>query len=159
MHLHQGPQISGAAHKGVAAGPHPSPCRTSRRTQRSTLAAGRRGPEPLVGAGAPHSTVSGMDATGGPEHLLSGCAAVQDPGYHTVQIPKGELGELSKIHEELLELADAAAQGVKIMELVELSDLLGAIDAYLATHHPGTTIDDLAAMSAVTARAFRAGRR
>lgn len=84
---------------------------------------------------------------------------VENPGYHLTHIPKGEVGEISKIQEELHELVDAAAQNVKVMELVELSDLVGAVEAYLERHHPGTTLDDLRAMSDVTRRAFRSGRR
>lgn len=80
-------------------------------------------------------------------------------GYHTSYIPKGTLGELSKIREELLELEDAARQGVVIMELVELSDLIGAISLYLEGHHPSIGVDDLIKMSEVTKRAFRNGTR
>jgi hypothetical protein len=81
------------------------------------------------------------------------------PGYHARPIAKGVLGEPSKIIEEIDEFADACEQGVKIMALVELSDAVGAINAYLAKHHPGVTIDDLIAMHHVTERAFRNGRR
>jgi phosphoribosyl-ATP pyrophosphohydrolase len=81
------------------------------------------------------------------------------PGYHTRPIDKGILGEPSKIMEEALEFEDACAQGVKVMALVELSDMMGAVQAYLAKHHAGMTIDDLLAMSHVTERAFRNGRR
>lgn len=81
------------------------------------------------------------------------------PGYHITEISKGELGEISKLEEELAELRDAAQQNVRIMELVELSDLMGAVEAYLDRHHPGYTISDLLAMSEVTKRAFRNGRR
>lgn len=81
------------------------------------------------------------------------------PGYHARPIEKGVLGEPSKVREECEEFLDAAAQGVKVMALVELSDLMGAVQAYLAKHHPGMTIDDLLAMSHVTERAFRNGRR
>jgi phosphoribosyl-ATP pyrophosphohydrolase len=81
------------------------------------------------------------------------------PGYHTRPIEKGVLGEPSKIMEEAYEFEDACAQGVQVMALVELSDLMGAIQAFLAKHHPGTSIDDLLAMSHVTERAFRNGRR
>lgn len=48
--------------------------------------------------------------------------------YHLQSIHSGEYGEISKIEEELLELKDAKQQGVRIMELNELSDLLGAIE-------------------------------
>lgn len=81
------------------------------------------------------------------------------PGYHLIDIPRGELGEISKIREELDELLDAASQGVKVMELIELSDLVGAIEAYLERHHVGTTFDDLIRMKDITRRAFKNGRR
>jgi hypothetical protein len=80
------------------------------------------------------------------------------PGYHLRRIPKGELGELSKVEEELLELKDALAQGVRIMALVELADIYGALKAYVEKQF-GLTVDDLARMSAVTERAFRNGHR
>jgi len=51
-------------------------------------------------------------------------------GYHTKEIPKGELGEFSKIQEEYEEFLDALAQDNPIMALVELCDLYGAIKAY-----------------------------
>ncbi len=80
-------------------------------------------------------------------------------GYHLTEIPKGELGELSKIQEELSEAVDSESQGVKIMTLVELSDMIGATEAYLEKHHNGYSITDLLDMSAVTKRAFINGRR
>ena len=80
-------------------------------------------------------------------------------GYHLTKIERGEYGEISKIEEEVAELQDAAIQGNKIMELVELSDLVGAIDGYLQEHHPGTTMTDLITMAAATRRAFITGAR
>lgn len=80
-------------------------------------------------------------------------------GYHLSAIPQGTYGEFSKIEEELYEAKDAAEQGVKIMELVELSDMLLAVEGYLKKHHPGTTLDDLRSMAAVTNRAFETGHR
>lgn len=82
-----------------------------------------------------------------------------NPGYHLVSIPRGELGEISKIREELDELDDAWCQGSKVMALVELSDLMGAMDAFLVRHFPGMTLDDLRCFSAITQRAFRNGTR
>ena len=82
-----------------------------------------------------------------------------NPGYHLRRIAKGTLGEVSKVREEVDELADAAEQGVKIMMMVELSDLYGAMEALLRAQFPGMTMDDLAQMSAVTQRAFAHGRR
>lgn len=83
----------------------------------------------------------------------------EKPGYHISHIPKGEVGESSKILEEVLELQDAEAQECKIMALVELSDLMGAIALYLDKHHPTTTMDDLLVMSHITRRAFANGHR
>lgn len=80
-------------------------------------------------------------------------------GYHLKRIKKGKLGEISKIREELEELEDAAAQGCKVMELVELSDMVGAIKAYLRKHHHGTKLFDLEKMAGITERAFRNGHR
>jgi hypothetical protein len=84
---------------------------------------------------------------------------VGKPGYHIASINKGELGEISKISEELAELQDARDQGVRIMELVEMSDLVGSLSAYMEKYHSGYTLDDLVKMHQVTARAFRNGKR
>jgi hypothetical protein len=51
-------------------------------------------------------------------------------GYHVNFIPKGKLGDFSKIEEELFEFKDAHQQNSSIMELIELSDLIGASIAY-----------------------------
>ena len=80
-------------------------------------------------------------------------------GYHTTIIPRGIYGEVSKILEEVNELKDAIRQGAKIMELCELSDIIGAIDGYLKNHHPGTSMNDLIKMASLTARAFEVGER
>lgn len=87
------------------------------------------------------------------------CAAIPTMGYHMVEIRKGVLGELSKVQEELDELKDAELQGVRVMQLVEASDLIGALVCWLKAHHPGTTLDDLIEMSEVTRRAFASGVR
>ncbi len=84
---------------------------------------------------------------------------VDNPGYHLREIPRGELGEGSKIQEEVSEFLDAAEQGSRVMELVELSDMLGATQAYLDRHHPGYTLDDLRTFSGITQRAFESGHR
>jgi hypothetical protein len=81
------------------------------------------------------------------------------PGYHLAKIEKGKRGEPSKIAEECAEFIDACDQGSSIMALVELSDLYGAMRAYLAKHHPTVTMDDLRAMNDITERAFKNGRR
>jgi hypothetical protein len=82
-----------------------------------------------------------------------------NPGYHIRHIAKGTLGEVSKIREELEELEDATEQGSSIMALVELSDLYGAMDAYLKRHHPSMGMADVARMASITQRAFRSGQR
>lgn len=80
-------------------------------------------------------------------------------GYHLRPISRGVFGNLSKLAEELEEIADAEAQGVAIMVLVELSDLYGAMDGYLKKHFPDMSMDDLKDFSEVTQRAFRNGHR
>lgn len=81
------------------------------------------------------------------------------PGYHLAAIDKGKRGEPSKIAEECAEFIDAIDQDCAIMALVELSDLYGAMRAYLTKHHPSVTMDDLRVMNDITERAFRNGRR
>ena len=82
-----------------------------------------------------------------------------NPGYHVNHITQGQLGELSKVQEELEEALDAETQQSAVMVLVELSDMLGAVEAYLAKHHPSMSIKDLLTFSAITKRAFQSGRR
>lgn len=48
-------------------------------------------------------------------------------GFHLKEIKKGTYGEISKIREELEELEDAEEQGIKLMVLFELSDIIGAV--------------------------------
>lgn len=78
-------------------------------------------------------------------------------GYHINEIPRGKFGEFSKIKEEFLEVEDALQQGNKIMMLVELSDLIGAIEGYCENHN--MTLDDLIKMKEATKRAFGDGTR
>ena len=80
-------------------------------------------------------------------------------GYHMREIKKGTLGELSKIREELEEAEDAEEQGVDLMVLVELADMVGAIEAYLEKKCPHIDLDCLVSMAAVTRRAFESGHR
>jgi hypothetical protein len=79
-------------------------------------------------------------------------------GYHINKIDKGVIGEISKIREEFEEFIDAIQQYNKIMALVELSDLIGAIEAYTKKHH-NITLDDLNIMKNATKRAFESGER
>lgn len=85
--------------------------------------------------------------------------AEKPTGYHLTNIARGEFGEVSKIFEEVDEFDDAMRQGVQIMALVELSDLIGAIKGWLAKHHPSITITDLNEMAEVTKRVFESGHR
>lgn len=85
--------------------------------------------------------------------------SVGKAGYHIADIPKGELGEPSKIVEEALELRDAHNQGSSIMSAVELSDLHGAITAYKNRYHPHLTFYEIEKMCQITERAFTNGRR
>jgi hypothetical protein len=80
-------------------------------------------------------------------------------GYHLTEIINGKYGEVSKIQEELDELKDAIEQGNKIMALVELSDILGAIQGYLENYFPDITLEDLHKMTNATNRAFQDGTR
>lgn len=80
-------------------------------------------------------------------------------GYHITEITPGIFGEASKIREELDEFEDALEQGCKVMALVELSDMIGAIRAYLIQNHPSIGIHDLIDMSHITERAFANGNR
>lgn len=80
-------------------------------------------------------------------------------GYHDMIIAKRKLGTYGKIFEEMDEFTDALLTGNKIMSLVELSDLHGAIEFYLKENFPGVSMDDLKKMNDVTKRAFANGRR
>lgn len=80
-------------------------------------------------------------------------------GYHTRAIEKGVLGDSSKIREELEELEDAERQGARVLQLCELADLLGAMEAYVAKHFPNFGMGDLVTMSRLNRSAFRDGAR
>jgi len=84
---------------------------------------------------------------------------VNNGGYHKEKIAKGELGQISKIQEELDELKDAETQNVKILMLCELADIVGAVKLYLNAKFPGWTISDLSDMANLTEKAFQAGQR
>lgn len=78
-------------------------------------------------------------------------------GYHKNKIERGIFGELSKIREEFEELQDAKSQNNKVMELVELSDILGAIEEYIKRYN--LTLSDLIIMKDATKSAFEDGER
>ena len=78
--------------------------------------------------------------------------------YHTVAIPRGTFGELSKIYEEVEEMKDAERQDNPILMLCELADLLGAVDGYVKKHH-NMTVEDVLKMTKLNAKAFESGYR
>lgn len=81
-------------------------------------------------------------------------------GYHIKKIEKGVIGTSSKILEEVYELMDSEEQECKVMALVELSDLIGAIELYLENNFQGQlSLEDLIKMSRITQRAFKMGAR
>jgi hypothetical protein len=80
-------------------------------------------------------------------------------GYHKAEIKKGQFGEISKIEEELAELKDAIDQDVKLMALIEIADIYGAIEGYLTNHFPSVDMLDVIKMSNLTKKAFQDGSR
>lgn len=59
----------------------------------------------------------------------------ENPGYHVNVIDKGVYGQFSKVAEEFQEVQDAWEQDCAIMALVELSDMLGAMEAVYPDYH------------------------
>lgn len=80
-------------------------------------------------------------------------------GYHITPITKGKVGELSKVLEEVNEALDAEQQNCDVMVLLELSDVIGAIESYLELHHPTITIQSLITMKNITKKVFKEGTR
>ena len=80
------------------------------------------------------------------------------PGYHKAIIPNGYLGEFSKIEEEFAEAKDALNQDNPIMVLLELSDMVGAIESYCKKKH-NVSLQQLLNMKDATGRAFDEGVR
>lgn len=83
---------------------------------------------------------------------------MSETGYHKREIPKGILGEFSKITEEYTELLDAHEQDARVLEICELTDLIGAIKHYASAKF-GLGLDDLIKFSNQTESAFKAGKR
>lgn len=79
-------------------------------------------------------------------------------GYHKKEIKKGTLGEFSKIIEEFEELSDAFEQNDKILQLCELSDIIGAIESYAISKF-NISLDDLIEFSNKTKLSFKEGKR
>lgn len=79
-------------------------------------------------------------------------------GYHKYKINKGTLGLPSKIREEYEEFVDAVQQGNHVMALIELSDMIGAIEAYSLQKY-NICLTDLIIMTRATQSAFADGTR
>lgn len=79
-------------------------------------------------------------------------------GYHRKKIKKGVYGLFSKIKEEFEELEDAHEQGSKILELVELADLYGAIEKYAETQLK-SDMQQIKYFAHLTNKAFKDGSR
>jgi hypothetical protein len=80
-----------------------------------------------------------------------------DP-YHKAKIPRGIYGEVSKIIEEFEEFKDSTAQKSPVLELCELSDLIGAIAGYTEKKY-NITLEQLVLMTQANKRAFESGHR
>lgn len=78
-------------------------------------------------------------------------------GYHNRKIKKGILGESSKITEEYEEFTESLEQNNPLMAILELADLIGAIEAYAIKYN--FTLADLIKMKETTERAFKTGYR
>lgn len=79
-------------------------------------------------------------------------------GYHLRPIQtQGVYGEPSKIREELEELEEAYEQDNRILAIVEVTDLYGALEG--VAERLGVTMQDVAKMAAATRRAFSDGTR
>lgn len=78
-------------------------------------------------------------------------------GYHKRTIIKGDIGDISKVQEEVEEFLDAKEQKCIIMEQLELADIYGALEFLASTYQ--LTMDDLKKMSDLTKSAFKEGSR
>jgi hypothetical protein len=79
-------------------------------------------------------------------------------GYHINQIEKGNLCHPSKITEEYYEFLDACNQHNPVLELVELTDLIGAIESYTKFRY-NIDLEQLIKMTRCTQSAFKSGER
>ena len=98
--------------------------------------------------------------TGVAEPRFSEALSTKPSGYHEKIFPKGDYGSAEKIFEEIQELKDSLNQQNKVLTLLELSDIIGAIEGYLEKEYGKTmTLDDLLIMKEATGRAFKTGAR
>ncbi len=64
-------------------------------------------------------------------------------GYHINEIPLGVVGDFSKVVEEFLEFEDSLEQSAAVMALIELSDLLGAIQEFFSKNKKQSIFNEL----------------
>lgn len=64
--------------------------------------------------------------------------------FHKKTIKRGKYGDLSKILEEVEEAIDAEEQGQRFMMLIELSDIIGAVEGVLLKQKFNITVEELA---------------
>lgn len=83
---------------------------------------------------------------------------IKGSGYHQRGFVKGTIGEVSKILEEFEEFKDAIQSEDKILQLCELSDLIGSIHEYTKQNF-NLGIEDLIKNNKKTQKAFEVGRR
>lgn len=83
---------------------------------------------------------------------------IKGSGYHQRGFVKGQIGEVSKIFEEFEEFKDAVKVDDKILQLCELSDLMGSIDEYVRQTF-NLCLEDLIKNNHKTKKAFEVGRR
>lgn len=74
--------------------------------------------------------------------------------YHKVEIKRGIIGEFSKIQEEFDELLDAIEQEDKVLQICELTDLIGAIECFSESKF-NLSLEDLIKFSNKTKIAFK----
>jgi phosphoribosyl-ATP pyrophosphohydrolase len=80
-------------------------------------------------------------------------------GYHLRDIPKGVVGEASKVVEEALELLDAEEQGSRIMSLWEMGDVLLSLQTLRETKYQDTPWAEIEKAAEITRRVFEGGTR
>lgn len=97
--------------------------------------------------------------TGLAEPRLSQVLHTQEKSYHQKDIPKAKFGTMQKIEEEFLELYDAHYQKNKILELVELADLYGAIKGYVNKNYKNISFKQIINFAKLTEKAFTSGKR
>ena len=80
-------------------------------------------------------------------------------GYHLRDIPKGVVGEASKVIEEAFELLDAEEQGSGVMALWEMGDVLLALQTLRETKYPSMPWSEVEKTAEITRRVFENGVR